>query len=174
MKPTRLATLLLFLCSTPLAAQTLEENTTTTVTLNVVSSCRITSTQDIRFGSYDPLGQHAVQRSLANGSISVICTRGTNNVRVSLFQGSNADASSTCEEPKRAMAGPNGARLMYGIYQNPARTIPWGCSDSNMVMLPLFDGALRPVSLTTYGALPPAQDIPQGQYADTVEVSVIF
>lgn len=151
-----------------------EEHSTATLSLQVVTSCRITSTEDINFGEYDPLGVHASLGSMSQGRISVVCTNGTSNVSVSLYEGANAQAGSSCQSPRRAMQGPGEARLVYQIFQDPARTREWGCGPDNQLRLPAFDSSLNPVSLTTYGYLPPGQDASMGQYRDTVEVFVTF
>lgn len=151
-----------------------EDNSTTQVSLQVAASCRISSTQNINFGDYDPVGVHAELASYAAGSVSLVCTRGTSNVKVALQQGSHAGVGSSCNAPQRNMSGPEGAKLGYAIYQDAAHQVPWGCGEETAAVLPAFDGSLQPVSVATYGVMPAGQDARQGEYRDTVEVVVSF
>lgn len=155
-------------------ARAIDVNSTTDVSLLVVTSCQITSTENLNFGNYDPLGIHEKLPGHSTGSISVVCTRGASGVKVALSQGSYASSGSGCASPARNMNGPNAARLGYMIYQDPSHSLPWGCDPESSITLPVFDGTLRPVSVFTYGVLPPNQDARMGEYRDTVEVFVSF
>ena len=50
------------------------------VTANVLSKCTITSTA-LAFSDYDPLVTHAATPLDANGSVTVVCTKGTNSTK---------------------------------------------------------------------------------------------
>jgi len=128
----------------------------------------------LNFGRYDALGVHATQPNQASGSVSVVCTNGASNVRVALSQGGNAAAGSSCSAPSRQMASSQGVPLRYEIYQDAARTLPWGCDPQTGVVLPAFGRQLTPVTVMTYGSIPPGQPAPIGEYLDTVEVIVTF
>lgn len=147
------------------------QNSSFQVTANVVSSCRITSTTDINFGTYDPADVNNTVALDANGSIAVRCVKGT-VANVAIEQGSNPAPGSTCAAPLRRMAG--GADLLaYAIYQDAARTTIWGCDPTNDQT---FTAAtvLTPTTLTTYGRIPPGQDVGIGAFSDTVNVTVTF
>jgi spore coat protein U-like protein len=63
--------------------------------------------------------------------------------------------------------------LGYAIYSDTARTSAWGCDDTNKVTFTSV-GALTPTAVSTFGRVPGGQDVPAGNYADTVTVSVSF
>lgn len=141
------------------------------VTANVVASCRVTSTTDIAFGNYDPADVNNAAPLDANGSVAVRCVKGT-TANVAIEQGANPAAGSTCVTPLRRMAG-GAERLSYAIYQDAARTTVWGCDTTNDQAFTAATVATA-TTLTTYGRIPPAQDVSVGAFADTVNVTVTF
>ncbi len=141
------------------------------VTANVVASCRVTSTTDIAFGNYDPADVNNAAALDANGNIAVRCVKGT-TANVAIEQGSNPAATSTCATPLRQMAG-GAERLAYAIFQDAARTTPWGCDLTNDQSFTAATVA-TPTTLTTYGRIPAGQDVSVGAFADTVNVTVTF
>lgn len=141
------------------------------VTANVPGTCVIDSTTDITFADYDPTSANATNALDAAGSVNVRCTKGI-AATVTLDQGSNADAASTCANPLRQMA--NGTeRLRYDIYADSARTLAWGCDAANSQDF-TSTSAAAPKTLATFGRIPAGQDVPSGSYSDTVTVVVIF
>lgn len=142
------------------------------VTASVASSCTVSAT-DIAFGAYDPADANATTPATANGTVNVRCTRGTSTAVATLGQGLSPAAGSTCASPLRQMSD-GGETLRYDIYQDAARSTPWGCDASNSQAIPTFASSLTPVQLTTYGSIPAGQDVSIGNYADTVQVSIDF
>jgi len=142
------------------------------VTASVANSCRVTSTGDIAFGTYDPADVNFSTALPGTGSVSVRCTRGT-VANVALDQGLNAAGGSTCAAPVRRMSDGGTERLAYSIYQDAARTTAWGCDAANDQT---FTSAASNVAttLTTYGQVPAGQDVAAGNFTDTVTVSVTF
>jgi spore coat protein U-like protein len=142
------------------------------VTASVTNSCIITSTTGISFAAYDPADTHFAAPLDASGTVNVRCTRGT-NAAVALDQGDQAATTSSCSAPLRQMTDGGSERLRYDIYQNAARNIPWGCDAANDQA---FTAAASnvPTTLTTYGRIPPGQDVAAGNFTDTVVVSVTF
>jgi len=141
------------------------------VTANVVASCRVTSTTDIAFGNYDPADLNNATPLDANGSVAVRCVKGT-VANVAVEQGANAAPGSTCTTPLRQMAG-GAERLAYTIFQDAARTTVWGCAITNDQTFTAATVAAA-TTLTTYGRIPPAQDVSVGAFVDTVNVTVTF
>ena len=141
------------------------------VSASVAASCKIASINAIAFGSYDPANVNATTPLDAQGAVNVSCTKG-DAVSVTLDQGANATAASTCVAPARQMAdGTN--RLAYNVYSDTGRTTAWGCDTTNSVAF-TSASASTPTTLTTYGRVPAGQDVPAGSYADTITVSVAF
>jgi spore coat protein U-like protein len=141
------------------------------VSASVAASCKIASINAIAFGAYDPANVNASSPLDATGQVNVSCTKG-DAVSITLDQGANAATGSTCVAPGRQMK--NGANMLgYAIYSDTGRTTAWGCDTTNQVSF-TSASASTPTSLTTYGRVPGGQDVPSGNYADTVTVSVTF
>ncbi|PIX61765.1 MAG: hypothetical protein COZ47_00225 [Lysobacterales bacterium CG_4_10_14_3_um_filter_64_11] len=141
------------------------------VTANVVASCRVTSTTDIAFGTYDPADANNTAALDASGDISVRCVKGT-AANVAIEQGASPAAGSSCTTPLRRMAGGT-EFLSYGIFQDAARTTVWGCTTTNDQSFTATSVA-TPTTLSTYGRIPAGQDVGVGAFADTVNVTVTF
>ena len=78
------------------------------------------STTSIAFGNVDVIAGAAVDTT---ATITVSCSGGSGNgQRLCISIGSGA----TFTGSTRQMLGPNGARLDYELYEDAARTIPWG------------------------------------------------
>lgn len=153
-------------------AQAGTDSATFQVTATVIDSCKVVSASDIGFGNYDPAAANNATPADASGTVQVRCTKNT-AAAVTLDQGTNAAAGSTCAAPSRQMADAGTDRLGYQIYKDAARTQVWGCDTTNDAAF-TSAGIASPVSLTTYGRIPAGQDVPAGSYTDTVSVTVTF
>ncbi|MCE5232342.1 MAG: spore coat U domain-containing protein [Mizugakiibacter sp.] len=142
------------------------------VTASVVPSCKVVSTADIAFGNYDPADANNTTALDAAGNVTVRCTKNT-PAAVTLNQGNNAAAGSTCAAPSRQMADSGSNRLGYAIYKDASRTQAWGCDATNQASF-TSAGIASPATLDTYGRIPAGQDVPAGSYSDTVAVTVTF
>ncbi|WP_460193107.1 Csu type fimbrial protein [Thermosynechococcus sp. FA-CM-4201] len=159
-------------------AQTSPQTTNIQIQANVNPACKITSTQDINFGTYDPFGAHATTALDAQGEVSVKCLPKT-QATIKLGEGSNAPSSSSCTAPLRQMANADG-RLPYGLYKDPARSQVWGCDPTNDVEYTATNAS--PKDFPIYGRIPAANDLPAGildllepgSYLDTVQITVSF
>lgn len=142
------------------------------VTATVAASCNVVSTTDIAFGAYDPADVNFATALDGTGSITVRCVRGV-VADVALDQGLFAGAGSTCAAPLRQMSDGGVERLGYDIYQDAARTTAWGCAAANDQTFTAASPS-TPTTLTTYGRVPPGQDVAIGSYSDTVTVTATF
>lgn len=158
----------------PLSAWAEQSTTNGTVSLSVATACRIASVSSLSFGNYDSIGTNATQALDSTGSIGVVCTNGTSTARVSLSQGSNPAAGSSCVNPLRRMRNSQGGWLSYAIYRDAAKQQPWGCVPENSYLLPAFGRVLTPINISPYGSVPPGQLVGVGDYVDTIEVVVTF
>lgn len=155
----------------PVFAAASPETGSLNVTATVSASCDITSTTNIAFGTYDPADANITTPLDGTGSVTIRCVRGT-VVDVALGQGGSPATGSTCTSPLRQMA--NGSeRLGYEIYQNAARTTPWGC-DTNNDQGFTAGSPSAPTTLTTYGRIPAGQDVTAGNYSDAVVITATF
>lgn len=157
----------------PAQAQSIQSSTSTTLTAVVETVCKVESTSSIQFGSYDPVNINRALPARAQGSISVQCSNGSTNVKVALSQGQNSLAGSSCSAPLRRMRSSQNNYLTYQIFQETSENIRWGCADETSKTLPTFSSLSR-ITVPTFGFVEAGQDIPQGMYSDTVEVSVTF
>jgi len=138
------------------------------VQATVGKSCVVQSTTGIDFGVYDPVVANLTAAKNANGSIVLLCTKNT-GITVSLDNGANPVAASTCDTPNRRMAsGTN--YLSYSIDADDNTT--FGCNAAAETRTSTSSTA--PITLTTKGTLPGAQDVPAGSYSDTVGYTVTF
>jgi spore coat protein U-like protein len=146
------------------------------VTANVINSCKVSSSTAIAFGNYDPANANAAAPLNSNGSVAVQCTKG-DAVTITLDQGQNAASGSTCSAPARRMtASVSGTSyyLNYGIFTTAALASAWGCTSGTNSQSFTSATASTPTTLTTYGSVPAAQDLPAGAYSDTVTFTVTF
>lgn len=141
------------------------------VTADVVASCRVTATTNIGFGNYDPAGTNNAAPLDAAGSVAVRCVKGT-TADVAIEQGANPAAGSSCATPLRQMAAGT-ERLAYAIFQDAARTTPWGCDTTNDQSFTAASVSSA-TTLSTYGRIPAGQDVSVGAFVDTVNVTVTF
>lgn len=154
-------------------AQSTQSSTSTTLTAVVEAVCVVESTSSIQFGAYDPVNINRTLPARAQGSVSVQCSNGTNNVKITLSQGQNPAPTSSCGAPLRRMRSAQNQYLSYAVYQDSGENISWGCApETSKELLPF--SSLSQINVPTYGMVNAGQDIPQGSYTDTVEVYVTF
>ena len=130
----------------------------------VAAKCTI-STTAIAFGSYDPIGTHASDPLESDGSVTITCTK---NAAATIGLGTGANASGST----RRMTDDGTNHLAYELFSDAGRTEVWDEGDG------LFDAGAAPSkaprSFPVYGRVPANQDVPAGDYADTVEATVNF
>jgi spore coat protein U-like protein len=143
----------------PAAAAT--ANATLTVSANVIESCTVTN-GTLSFGDYAPTGTGAVDQS---GTFSVACTKGT-DATVGLGDGSNFLSGA------RRMT--NGSEfLTYELYKESGRTNVWGNTGGALVTLAAASSNAAQ-TLTVYGRIPAGQDVGQGSFGDSVQITVTY
>jgi spore coat protein U-like protein len=147
----------------PAAAATATANLTVTAT--VTNNCTI-STTPVAFGAYDPVVVNASTDLDSTGTVTVTCTKGA-TATVGLDLGSNASGST------RQLRDGGANVLAYELFQDPGRSTVWGNSGGA-----LFSAGAAPSkaprSFTVYGRVPAGQDVPAGNYSDTVVATVNF
>lgn len=131
------------------AAQAQSATSNFQVTANVLAACTISAT-DLVFGDYV-----ASAAKTSTSSVTVTCTNGT-SYSVAITGGSTG----------RAMTGPGGATLNYGMYNDAGYTIAFG------VAAALGNGAGQ--AYTVHGRVPASQFVTVGAYAETVQVVVAY
>ena len=122
--------------------------------------CTVSSTA-MSFGSYSG----AVNNSTS--TISATCSDAT-----SYTIGLNAGKSNGATITNRAMTGPAGALLHYGLYSDAARTVNWGNTAATNWVTGSGNGATQ--SVTVYGQIPAGQSIAPGSYSDTIIATLTY
>ena len=135
------------------------------VSATVTSNCTI-STTALAFGSYDPVVANASSNLDGTGTVIVACTKGA-TATIGLGLGGNASGS------VRRMGDGVANYLTYELYQDSGRTNVW--NDSGIGLLsPSAAPSKAPRNFTVYGRVTGNQDVPAGNYNDTVVATVNF
>lgn len=145
------------------------------VTANVAVKCIVSSTTDVAFGAYDPLGANATTDLQGQGQVGIKCTPGS-GVSIAIDSGANASASN-----QRRMAAAGGSLLNYGLYTDAGRTTAWGNGSNGASPLAISPAGNAAEQLfDVYGLVPSASSQPAaftyeaGNYSDVVQVTVNF
>jgi spore coat protein U-like protein len=128
------------------------------VTATVQSGCSL-SGGSLNFGQY--VSGQTTDLDVTGAINYVNCT---GNLSFALDGGSSGSVGA-----RQMRSGAN--RLSYQIYRNSTRTAVWGTgSDEHGVILLVPQSGSVPV----YGRIPKAQTVPDGVYADTVNITLTF
>lgn len=130
------------------------------VKASVVVHCVI-SASPLSFGTYSG----TLTRSTT--SIGVTCSNNT-SYTVGLNAGTSAGATVTT----RAMTGPAGAMLKYGLYSDSGHTVNWGNTAAQNWISGTGAGTLQ--SLIVYGEIPAGQFPAPGNYSDTIIAKITY
>lgn len=136
------------------------------VTASVSSACTVTA-NTLAFTPYDPVTGTAVQ---GQTTLNVQCTKGAVGT-LTLGQGNNAATGSTDASPARQMANGTG-RLAYSLFQDGTRLVPWGNTALTGEVYLSLTASSTPVNV--FGTITANQDVPAGNYSDTVVATLTF
>ena len=142
----------------PAVAATVTANMAVSAT--VVKACNI-STTGLSFGNYT----FTAANLTATATVTVHCNKNTSSV-ISLGLGNNAGKGAF---GSRAMTDGAGNYLGYEIYQDAANATVWNTVNTETVA-----NSSPAVNLTAYGTIGTGQDLPTGNYTDTVVVTATF
>ncbi len=124
----------------------------------LLADCNV-SAGGVVFGAYDVFNPGALDGA---GNINVTCDPVTSfTVKLSTGGGSYG---------QREMTGTSGV-LDYNLYTNASRSIVWGDGTGGTSV---GGGTGDNVNLPVYGRIPPGQNLPAGNYGDTIVVTVEF
>ena len=151
-------------------------NANLAVSASVSQNCTISTTTDLAFGAYDPVGANASTALNVTGNVSVACTKGATGLTIGMDNGLHVSGT------QRQMA--NGAeRLLYDLYQptggspTPAGTCPGGTGTLWTSAAPLTLTSPSSKAARAYnvcGTIPAGQDVAAGAYTDTVSATINF
>lgn len=154
------------------AASTTDAATATSnlsVTATVSANCSI-STAPVAFGAYDPVSTNASTALSGTGTVNVTCTNGASTT-ITLGQGSNAGTGSTDAAPARRLNDGGTNFLTYALFQDAGHATVWGNTAGTGVA---NTGTGAQTAITVYGTVAAGQNVPSGNYSDTVVATVTF
>jgi len=147
--------------------------------LNLLGDCEVSATATAGFGVYDTLSDS--NNDSAGGSVTFTCYSlasllgGTISFTIKLNNGLWGVF------PQRVMSS-GGNKLNYNLYTSSARTTIWGDGTSGTgvksgsfyypALIGL--GVKREETHYFYGRIPANQNVPAGEYRDTVGVTVLY
>lgn len=152
----------------PLTAVAGTANSNLSISSSVTNNC-IISTTALSFNAYDPIDANKTAHLNGTGTVSTTCTSGA-NATITLGQGLNAANGSTDAVPLRQLASGTD-RLAYVLYKDGARTTVWGNTAPTGVS---FTGTGTAEDSTVYARITADQNVPAGNYTDTVTATVTF
>lgn len=138
------------------------------VSATVSANCTIAAGA-LAFGAYDPIVANAAAPLNGTATINVTCTNASSTT-ITLDQGLNPAGGSTNAAPLRQMAS-GGSFLGYGLFQDNAHSITWGNTGGTGVV---YTGTGVAGSVTVFGQVAAAQNVPAGTYNDTVVATITF
>jgi spore coat protein U-like protein len=142
----------------PCAVSAANGTSNLSVSAQVTANCTIATTP-LTFAGYDPVGTNATNNLDGQGKVTVACTKG-HSANIGLGNGSNG----------RKLSDGNGNLLSYEMYSDSNRSAAWtsqGISTGAAISKTARD-------FTVYGRIPSNQDVPAGNYSDTVVATVNF
>jgi len=130
-----------------------------TVRVTVQEACTIAG-GTLDFGTYNSGQQAALD---AEGTISYnSCAAGTISIAL--------DGGSANSVNNRRMASGD-SQLAYQLYRNSSRSNVWGTGEQALAQVLLVPDS---GSIPVYGRIPGGQNVPGGNYTDTVTVTLTF
>lgn len=138
------------------------DTTTFDVTATVEDACTV-SADNLEFGSYDPFS--ATPRDHTT-TITVRCTLGA-TYDIKLDKGTHG---TSVTERRMQHETEMDTHLNYGLYPNAAREQNWGETIGTDTESGVGTGDY--VAHTVHGRIPAEQDVPAGNYTDTINVTL--
>jgi spore coat protein U-like protein len=144
------------------------------------ATCFLNTVASAAFGLYDGL-QNDVATTLISGRCTNSPPPGSSGILVPVLTLSTGVSGSYAS---RRMA--NGAnRLNYNLYTTAARTTVWGNGTGGSAIVPAYAAGFIVINgnqtrvfdspnLTIHGRIPADQNAPQGNYSDTITVTLTF
>jgi spore coat protein U-like protein len=130
-------------------------------TATVLANCSVSAT-GVNFGSSGPITSNVD----ATGTVTVQCTNSTPYTIA--LNGGNAGASNPTQRKMSKAA----ETITYGLYQNSARSQPWGSTSGTNTVAGTGTGSNQ--ALTVYGRVASQTTPSPGTYTDSVIVTVTY
>jgi spore coat protein U-like protein len=131
------------------------------------AACNV-SAGPLSFGPYDPLSPSG---STTSGVITVSCNQApppivTIQISPSVVSGGFF--------PRRMQRAGGSETLDYNLYLDPGVTVVWGDGTGGTATQSQRVTKNKPWNVTIYGRMPGLQDVPPGNYGDSIGISIIF
>ncbi|MGH8519635.1 MAG: Csu type fimbrial protein [Panacagrimonas sp.] len=169
MKPSaRCISVASFACGALLASSGVAAATATSsfnVTTTVIDVCAV-SASNLGFGTYSPIAGSALDGAT---TITITCTLGT-PYNVQLDPGAHGGGSVSTRQMQRTSGGTE--TINYSLFRNAGRTQNWGQTDNTDTLSATGTGVSQ--GHTVYGRIPASENVPTGDYSDTVNVTVSY
>jgi spore coat protein U-like protein len=137
--------------------------------------CRLVGGVSMGFGSYD---YFSTLPNDSQASVSVSCDRNGGQPTVTVTMRIDQGANGAGVGSRRMLhAGGSGDLLNYGLYRDVARSQVWGVTDTVDTMsttLAIPNKGSASASFTVYGRIPVRQDLSAGNYADSVQITILY
>jgi spore coat protein U-like protein len=130
-----------------------------------LAACTV-STTNVNFGNYDVFS--ATPRD-STGMISVFC-----NARTTITAAIGPSPNSGGFSPRQMKLTTGTDLLNYNLYRNSTRTQIWGDGTGGTYTLSWTVSRNKTVSRTVYGRILPLQDVPAGNYNETLTVTITY
>lgn len=124
-----------------------------------VAACQIAASE-VAFGVID-----IARGSDSTGEVRLTCAIATSFQIALVGNGSPGN---------RYMTGASGGRLVYDLYPDASRSVPWGDGAGSGVMVPGNNDGSSTSRITVYGRVPAQSAVPAGVYSDSLTVVVSF
>jgi spore coat protein U-like protein len=149
------------------------------VSASVSQTCSISTTKEMAFGAYDPVGTNASTAVYGTATLSVACSK-SSSTTLSIGMDNGTHVVGT----QRTMLGATSAGVLnYNLFQPPSNTpavacgtpgtIAWTNTGSGLFLI----GAPPSKAARAYnvcGVIPAGQDVAVDTYNDTVNATINF
>ncbi|MDB9308653.1 spore coat U domain-containing protein [Aphanizomenon sp. CS-733/32] len=163
-----LLTVLLLIASYPAPAMAGSANANLNVSASVVPSIIIAPPAPVQLDEYNPIATPYNPVTPVTKTAPVPITLPSNTTgKITLGQGQNPAPDSTDPTPVRRMTDGNGNYLLYELYQDESQTTIWGNTNDTGLSL---TGTGSASNVNVHIKIPEGQNVPAGNYQDTVQL----
>jgi hypothetical protein len=140
------------------------------VSASVVPSIIIVPPDQVELGEYNPVATPYSPATPVTATTPIAIRLPSNTAgKITVGQGQNPSPVSTDPNPVRRMTDGNGNYLLYELYQDESKTTIWGNTDDTGLSL---TGTGSASNVNVHIKIPAGQNVPAGNYQDTVQVKV--
>lgn len=148
-------------------ARASSDTTNLGISASIAPKCKIYSTS-MAFGTYDPQNNSNLD---VNGEVLISCTKNT-SATIAMDAGTNTSHAQGSTRSMHNTSGGNGnsSYISYELYKNSGRSNVWSIASP----LAITATTAAQVAIPIYGRITQGQNVQDGEYLDTVIVTVNF